>query len=114
MKKTLLITLLALLGLTQTMAQEYEYVPFVREGGCFIAVKGKGFAEELEKAEKAIEVLGGETDHLVYENGAAADPGSGGPVQGEDGGASIYIMKKKATPDKYPRPAGKPSKKPIG
>ena len=91
-----------------------EYcLPFVREGGCFIAVKGKGFAEELEKAEKAIEVLGGETDHLVYENGAAADPDSGGPMQGGDGGASIYIMKKKATPDKYPRPAGKPSKKPI-
>ena len=32
MKKTLLITLLALLGLTQAVAQEYEYVPFVREG----------------------------------------------------------------------------------
>ena len=32
MKKTILITLLALLGMTQTVAQEYEYVPFVREG----------------------------------------------------------------------------------
>ena len=32
MKKTFLITLLALLGMTQTVAQEYEYVPFVREG----------------------------------------------------------------------------------
>ena len=32
MKKTLLITILALLGITQAMAQEYEYVPFVREG----------------------------------------------------------------------------------
>ena len=32
MKKTILITLLALLGIAQSMAQEYEYVPFVREG----------------------------------------------------------------------------------
>ena len=32
MKKTFLITLLALLGMTQAVAQEYEYVPFVREG----------------------------------------------------------------------------------
>jgi len=32
MKKTLLFTLFALLGITQLAAQEYEYVPFVREG----------------------------------------------------------------------------------
>ena len=32
MKKTLLISILALLGISQAWAQEYEYVPFVREG----------------------------------------------------------------------------------
>ena len=32
MKKTLLFTLLTLFGMTQLAAQEYEYVPFVREG----------------------------------------------------------------------------------
>lgn len=32
MRKTLLLALLALLGMTQAVAQEYEYVPFVREG----------------------------------------------------------------------------------
>lgn len=32
MKKTLLFTLLAMLGMSQLGAQEYEYVPFVREG----------------------------------------------------------------------------------
>ena len=32
MKKTILITLLALLGMTQMVAQDYEYVPLVREG----------------------------------------------------------------------------------
>ena len=32
MKKTFLIIAMALLGMTQAVAQEYEYVPFVREG----------------------------------------------------------------------------------
>ena len=32
MKKTILFTLLALLGMTQAVAQDYEYVPLVREG----------------------------------------------------------------------------------
>ncbi len=32
MKRLLIISMLALLGLTQAVAQEYEYVPFVREG----------------------------------------------------------------------------------
>ena len=32
MKKTILITLFALLGMTQMVAQEHEYIPFVREG----------------------------------------------------------------------------------
>ena len=32
MKKLFLILMLALLGMTQTVAQDYEYVPFVREG----------------------------------------------------------------------------------
>ena len=32
MKKTLLISILILLGMSQAAAQEYEYVPFVREG----------------------------------------------------------------------------------
>ena len=32
MKKKIIFTLLALVGMTQAVAQEYEYVPFVREG----------------------------------------------------------------------------------
>ena len=32
MKRLLIISILALLGMTQAVAQEYEYVPFVREG----------------------------------------------------------------------------------
>ena len=32
MKKTIILMLIALLSISQLMAQEYEYVPFVREG----------------------------------------------------------------------------------
>ena len=32
MKTRILIALLSMLGMIQAMAQEYEYVPFVREG----------------------------------------------------------------------------------
>ena len=32
MKNLFLLSLLTLLGMTQAVAQEYEYVPFVREG----------------------------------------------------------------------------------
>ena len=38
MKKTLLFTLFALLGMTQAVAQEYEYVPFVSFGEMNITV----------------------------------------------------------------------------
>ena len=31
-EKDIILTILALLGISQAVAQEYEYVPFVREG----------------------------------------------------------------------------------
>lgn len=80
-----------------------EYcLPFVRIGGTFLALKGKGYIEELDRAAKAIEVLGGEVDHITHED--ENDPGSG---------AFIFIKKTEPTPGRYPRSAGKPSKKPI-
>ena len=39
MRKSLLFTLLALLGMTQMAAQEYEYVPLVREGVVWVNEK---------------------------------------------------------------------------
>ena len=79
-----------------------EYcLPFVKTGGYFVPFKGKGYKEELSAAGKAITALGGE----VIRTEADA-------LQNDDG-VCIYILKKENTPDKYPRPAGKPSKKPI-
>lgn len=50
MKQTFLFTLLALLGMSQAAAQEYEYVPFVREGVKWVyyydnPIKGLGYED---------------------------------------------------------------------
>ena len=48
MKKTLLFTLLTLLGVTSAVAHEYEYVPFVREGVKWVYVcKNPYWVEEF-------------------------------------------------------------------
>ena len=55
MKKTLLLTLLALLGMTQAEAQEYEYVPFVREGVKWVYFYESPFAWEEYNMQEGIQ-----------------------------------------------------------
>lgn len=81
-----------------------EYcLPFVEEGGLFLAMKGPGYAEEVEEAKRAIEILGGEiadraqfqipyTDIIHY---------------------IVIIRKVRTTGSDYPRKAGRPAKKPL-
>ena len=81
-----------------------EYMlPFVKEGGKCICMKGSHFEEELEESKKAIEVLGGEletVEHFVLPD--------------SDIERNIIVIKKvRNTPKKYPRKAGVPSKQPI-
>ncbi|MCI9320694.1 MAG: 16S rRNA (guanine(527)-N(7))-methyltransferase RsmG [Lachnospiraceae bacterium] len=81
-----------------------EYcLPFVKKGGYFISYKSEKIAEEMEEAENAISILGGEVkgqiefmlpDSDIYRN-------------------LFVIIKKKDTPKKYPRKAGLPSKEPL-
>ena len=80
-----------------------EYtLPFTRIGGTFVALKGRQYHEEAMEGEEALAVLGGELrEERVIEI---------------DGGihAVIEVEKVQHTPDKYPRKAGTPAKKPIG
>lgn len=81
-----------------------EYMlPFVKIGGRCICMKSLDIEEELEKAKKAIEILGGmieKVEEITLEN--------------TDITRKIVIIKKvKETPNKYPRKAGTPSKEPI-
>ena len=81
-----------------------EYMlPLVKIGGKCICMKGSNVDEELEKANKAIDILGGK----LYDVNKFFLPDT-------DMGRNIVIIKKeKNTPNKYPRKAGIPNKEPI-
>lgn len=81
-----------------------EYcMPFVRVGGSFIAYKSDDISLELENSQNAISVLGGKFKDKV----SFVLPDS--DIQR----TLVIINKVKATPKKYPRQAGKPSKEPL-
>ena len=80
-----------------------EYcLPFVKQGGAFLAMKGN-VDEEEQASSKAISVLGGrkeKTDKFL--------------LPGTDMNRSIVVVRKiRQTPASYPRQAGKPSKNPL-
>ncbi|TSB47535.1 16S rRNA (guanine(527)-N(7))-methyltransferase RsmG [Alkalicoccobacillus porphyridii] len=78
-------------------------VPFVKQGGDFLAMKGAGAEEELQDAEKAIKTLGG-TVRETYEF----------TLPEEESERTIYLLEKtRPTPKKYPRKAGVPAKQPL-
>lgn len=81
-----------------------EYtLPFVKVDGYFIAYKGPEYEEELKESKKALEILGGEIEK-VYN--FKID-------EFEMERNIIFIKKTKNTPEKYPRRAGVPAKKPL-
>jgi 16S rRNA (guanine527-N7)-methyltransferase len=81
-----------------------EYcLPFVKKGGYFAAAKGPDLDNELKDANKAITVLGGQIDELEYYTL---------PYLNENR-SFVKIIKTAETPQKYPRKAGIPAKKPL-
>lgn len=86
------------------MASLAEYcIPFVKEGGCFVPYKSGNIQEEIDKAKKAIFVLGGENKKIERFQ-----------LPGSDMDRSlVFIEKVKPTPKKYPRKAGTATKEPI-
>lgn len=80
-----------------------EYcLPFVREGGCFIAMKGRDTVEEQADAHKAIALLGGSSD--------LSDRFT---LEGVGERNIITVRKISQTPTKYPRSSAKIAKKPL-
>lgn len=81
-----------------------EYcLPYTALGGRFISYKSGKIDEELAEAEKAIRVMGGETENVVKFNLADTDMER----------SFVVIEKKRHTPKAYPRKAGLPGKEPI-
>lgn len=81
-----------------------EYcLPFVKKNGIFISYKSDKITEEYDKAKAAINILGG-----IYERQIDFK------LPNSDIHRSLVIIRKeKVTPNKYPRKAGLPEKKPI-
>lgn len=81
-----------------------EYcLPFVKIGGAFIAYKSEEIQDEVNAAERAITLLGGDAPvvtHLII-------------PRTELPRSLVSIQKKKASPEVYPRKAGTPAKKPL-
>ena len=81
-----------------------EYtLPFVKPGGCFLALKGAKYQEETKAAQNALTVLGG----CLAETRPIHLPGL------TDTRAILCVRKEKPTPAAYPRKAGTPEKKPL-
>lgn len=78
-------------------------LPFVKCGGYFVSLKGPKAEQEVNEAQKAIKILGGE--FVGIENYDVSDT---------DLNHNIVIIKKIShTPTKYPRKAPKPAKEPL-
>ncbi len=76
-------------------------LPFVRVGGCFLAMKAAAAEEELQEAKKALSVLGGKLERIVeYEIDGAIR-------------RVLVIRKVKATPAQYPRRFAKIKQNPL-
>ena len=78
-------------------------LPITKEQGVFVAMKGSQGQEELENSKKAIKTLGGRFNRMeTFE------------LPEDAGERSIILVDKvKKTPNKYPRQAGTPNKKPL-
>jgi len=78
-------------------------LPFSKNKGVFIAMKGAQAKEEIVDSKKAIKLLGGKVNNI-----------NTFILPKEDSERSIIIIDKKTkTPKKYPRKAGTPNRKPI-
>ena len=80
-----------------------EYcLPFVKQNGLFIAMKGAKAQEEIDAAKAAIKTLGGK---IVAEKSFSLS----------DGGERTLVIIKKISqiPPKYPRPSAQIAKKPL-
>lgn len=78
-------------------------IPFVELGGKFVSYKSALVEEELKTAENAIGILGGKLEETINFTLPETDIGR----------SLVVINKISTTPDKYPRSAGKPIKKPL-
>lgn len=77
-------------------------LPYVKKGGCFVAMKGPDAEAEINSAKKAISILGGRIKEVKEFN-----------LPDNSGRTLVIIEKTKNTSDKYPRHGSKIKAKPL-
>lgn len=78
-------------------------LPLVKLGGYFIAMKGSSGKEELQEAQKAIKILGGQLENVITFE-----------LPDDAGKREILVIKKVSkTPAKYPRAFAKIKERPL-
>jgi 16S rRNA (guanine527-N7)-methyltransferase len=76
---------------------------FCRVGGVVVAQKGLAVHDEVQEADRAIGLMGGETEEVREIT-----------LLGATGPRSLVVIRKStATPDRYPRRPGMPAKRPL-
>jgi 16S rRNA (guanine527-N7)-methyltransferase len=90
-------------GVAELAALAELTLPFCTIGGLVIAHKRGDIQEELQRAEKAISILGGRLKEVRPVT----------LVEFPDNRSLVVIEKVSHTPDKYPRRAGMPAKRPL-
>jgi 16S rRNA (guanine527-N7)-methyltransferase len=90
-------------ALARTASLAEFCIPYVKVGGYFIPYKSGNILEELEEAQHAIKILGGNYEGITNFAVTSSD------IQR----SLIYIKKIKNTPMLYPRAGGKPLKAPL-
>jgi len=78
-------------------------IPFVSLGGYFVAYKGPEAMDEVSEAEKALQELGA---NVLLCHGYRLPEGMGERNL-------VIVVREKPLPEKYPRKAGMPAKKPL-
>jgi 16S rRNA (guanine527-N7)-methyltransferase len=87
-----------------TLSVICEYcLPLLTLGGTLLALKGPGGAEEIKSAAIAIDLLGGAVGDVIHYQ-----------LPNGDQRTLVLIKKVLPTPERFPRRAGIPAKKPIG
>ncbi len=78
-------------------------LPFLKDGGYFVCMKGPGFYEEVEESKVALEKLGGNIVRVIDT-----------PIIGTDLCHNILLIQKTGImPKHYPRKPGKPVSNPL-
>ena len=88
-------------------------LPFVRQGGCFIAMKGGKAAEELDEAKAAYAKLGAAAPRLLPCSILSPDTDADSADSAPEAHALILAEKVRKTPEIYPRKYAQILKKPL-